>query len=55
MAVVSRYGVTLEMTRLGASGFPYATLAVNILGGFSSVLLWPGWVLEQTSTSRCGQ
>jgi len=31
---VSRYGVTLGAARLGATGFPYATLTVNVIGSF---------------------
>ena len=34
LGAVSRYGVTLGVARLGASGFPYATLLVNVLGSF---------------------
>lgn len=34
LGAVSRYGVTLGAARLGATGFPYATLTVNVLGSF---------------------
>jgi CrcB protein len=38
LGAVSRYGVTLSAARLGATGFPYATLTVNVVGSFFN---WP--------------
>jgi CrcB protein len=39
---VLRYGLSLGVLRLGWTGFPVATLAVNIMGGFLMGLL-AGW------------
>ena len=44
LGAVSRYGVTLGVARLGASGFPHATLLVNVLRSFyiGIVVAWLG-------------
>lgn len=35
LGAVSRYGVSTAMMRLMGQGFPYGTLAVNLLGSFA--------------------
>jgi len=44
---VSRYGVTLGAARLGATGFPYATLTVNVTGSFL-IGLFVAWLGGRT-------
>ena len=44
---VSRYGVTLGAARLGATGFPYATLTVNVIGSFL-IGLFVAWLGGRT-------
>ena len=34
MGAVSHYGVTLGVTQFGMSGFPHATLTVNVVSSF---------------------
>jgi CrcB protein len=36
---LARYGVSLATAQTGLAGFPYATLAVNVVGGFAMGLL----------------
>lgn len=43
MGASARYGVGLLAERMGAANFPWATLVVNVLGGFAMGLL-AGWV-----------
>lgn len=47
LGAVSRYGVTLGATRLGATGFPYATLTVNVVGSFL-IGLFVAWLGGRT-------
>ena len=47
MGAVSRYGVTLGAARLGATGFPYATLTVNVVGSFL-IGLFVAWLGGRT-------
>lgn len=36
---LARYGVSLAVAQTGVSGFPYATLLVNLVGGFAMGLV----------------
>ena len=47
LGAVSRYGVTLGAARLGATGFPYATLTVNVVGSFL-IGLFVAWLGGRT-------
>ena len=47
LGAVSRYGVTLGAARLGATGFPYATLTVNVIGSFL-IGLFVAWLSGRT-------
>jgi len=47
LGAVSRYGVTLGAARLGATGFPYATLTVNVVGSFL-IGLFVAWLGART-------
>jgi CrcB protein len=47
LGAVSRYGVTLGAARLGATGFPYATLTVNVIGSFL-IGLFVAWLGGRT-------
>ena len=43
MGASARYGVSLLAERMGAANFPWATLVVNVGGGFAMGLL-AGWL-----------
>ena len=47
LGAVSRYVVTLGAARLGATGFPYATLTVNVVGSFL-IGLFVAWLGGRT-------
>lgn len=47
LGTVSRYGMTLGAARLGATGFPYATLTVNVVGSFL-IGLFVAWLGGRT-------
>lgn len=46
-----RYGVSMAALRLGGPGFPWGTLAVNVLGSFAAGFLW-ALLFETTGRSR---
>ncbi|MBI1188456.1 MAG: fluoride efflux transporter CrcB [Alphaproteobacteria bacterium] len=48
---LARYGVGALAVRLGLSGFPWSTLAVNLIGGFAMGLL-AGWLAEGSPALR---
>lgn len=46
IGAVSRFGLSLAILRYAESGFPWGTLAVNVLGSFLAGILWA--ILGQT-------
>lgn len=46
IGAVSRFGLSLAVLRYAGGGFPWGTLAVNVLGSFLAGVLWA--ILGQT-------
>ncbi|NWG53402.1 MAG: fluoride efflux transporter CrcB [Hydrogenophilaceae bacterium] len=51
VGAMARYGAGALAVRLGLAGFPWSTLAVNLLGGFAMGLL-AGWLAEGSPALR---
>lgn len=51
LGAVSRYGAGVLVTRLGFSGFPYATMLVNVAGSLAMGLL-VGYLARETPENQ---
>lgn len=51
VGALARYGAGALAVRLGLGGFPWSTLAVNLVGGFCMGLL-AGWVAQGSPALR---